>query len=533
MTMWSPPIALSKQEEMLMKRLTRVRALFGFLRRQRHVLFDASMQTQLVDMYRQTGAGDPPHPPALMAMVLLLQGYVGASDAEAVELSVVDLRWQMVLGCLGASTPPFSQGALQAFRERLIAHDMDRVLLERTVALVREGVATEADRKALSKALRVAVDSRPLSGAGRVEDTINLLGHAARSIVRLVSKLTEREPEAICREAGIPILLADSVKAALDIDWSDAGQKAAAIEVVERQVSSLQRWVDRHLDDAVHRPLAPYIQALTRVREQDLEPNERGGIRIRHGVAPDRRISIEDAEMRHGRKSKSKRFDGYKEHIARDLDLPLIVACAVTPANRPEEEGAPPIRDDLRLQGFTIAELHIDRAYVHSPVVDEVKRAGGSVLAKPWAIRAHRPGLFSKRDFKLDLRAKTITCPAGEVELFEPATTVEFDPEACGPCRLRATCTSAASGRGRTISIAGDEAQQRRFRRLQQTTSGRARLRERTQVEHALAHIAARKGDQARYVGTRKNLFDLRRAAAIQNLEAELRLSAQRLRDAA
>jgi hypothetical protein len=38
-------------------------------------------------------------------------------------------------------------------------------------------------------------------------------------------------------------------------------------------------------------------------------------------------------------------------------------------------------------------------------------------------------------------------------------------------------------------------------------------------VEHALAHIAARKGDQARYRGTRKNLFDLRRAATIQNLE--------------
>ena len=41
--------------------------------------------------------------------------------------------------------------------------------------------------------------------------------------------------------------------------------------------------------------------------------------------------------------SRSKRFDGYKEHIARDLDYPAIVACAVTPANRPEELGAVPI----------------------------------------------------------------------------------------------------------------------------------------------------------------------------------------------
>jgi transposase len=38
------------------------------------------------------------------------------------------------------------------------------------------------------------------------------------------------------------------------------------------------------------------------------------------GVAKDRRISIEDAEMRHGRKSRSALIDGYKRHLLRDLD---------------------------------------------------------------------------------------------------------------------------------------------------------------------------------------------------------------------
>src|SRR5262245_41036907 len=99
MERWSPPVELSRQEQVLMKRLTRVRALFGFLRQHRHELFDETFQEQLEGMYRTTGAGEAPHPPALMCMVTLLQGYVGASDAEAVELSVVDLRWQMVLGC--------------------------------------------------------------------------------------------------------------------------------------------------------------------------------------------------------------------------------------------------------------------------------------------------------------------------------------------------------------------------------------------------------------------------------------------------
>ncbi len=525
MQRWTPRVDLLPQEKMLMKRLTRVRALFGFLRLHRHELLDDAFQTELEGMYRATGAGEEPHPPALLCMVVLLQGYVGASDAEAVELSLVDLRWQMVLDCLGASSPPFSQGGLQAFRERMIAHDMDRVLLDRTVALVRSGAMTEAEGRSVSKALRAAIDSRPLAGAGRVEDTINLLGHAARSIVQLVSKLTELDSAEICRKAGIPLLLASSIKAGLDIDWSDPKQKAMAVEVVERQVSSLQRWVDRHLDDVVCEPLRPYIDAIVQVRAQDLEDCPGGGTRIRQGVAPDRRISVCDSEMRHGRKSRSKRFDGYKEHIARDLDFPAIVACAVTPANRPEELGAVPIAEDIRRQRFRLVELHIDRAYVNSPVVDDVFASGGTVFAKPWGRRAHRPGLFTKGDFKIDLRAKTITCPAGEVESFEPGDTVEFDPEACGACPLRSKCTQAASGSGRTVSIAADEARQRKYRKLQQTGRGRALLRRRTAVEHALAHIAARKGHRARYVGVRRNLFDLRRAAAIQNLEGLQRLA--------
>ena len=522
MERWSPRTELSKKEQFIMKRLNRVRALFGFLRLNRHVLFDDAFQDQLEGMYRQTGAGDVPIPPAMMCMALLLQGYVGASDAEAVELTMMDLRWQMALDCIGADEPPFSQGALSAFRERMVEHEMDRVLLERTVALVRDGVATKGEGQQLSKAVRVAIDSRPLIGAGRVEDTINLLGHAAKKIVELVSKLLDVGYEDVCRNAGIPVLLGSSVKAALDIDWSNPQQKATAVEIVERQVSSLHRWVERNLDDYETRPLQRFIDAITTVRDQDLEFTKDGRASIRQdSVAPDRRISIEDEEMRHGRKSRSKRFDGYKEHIARDLDAPAILACAVTPANRPEEEGARPIADDIERQGLLVQEAHIDRAYVNSPVMAEILKRKGQVFARPWALRPARPGMFSKADFTINLRDRTVTCPAGEVESFEPGgDTVHFDPEVCGACAARASCTLASSGKGRSVSISADEAQQRKYRKLQTSPSGRIALRARVAVEHSLAHIAARKGRKARYLGVRKNLFDLRRASAIQNLEA-------------
>ena len=92
MERWKPDCEYSEQELFLKRRLKRVRKLFAFLRDERMALFDDAFQAELESMYRQTGAGKAPVPPALMAMAVLLQGYVGCSDAEAVELSVVDLR---------------------------------------------------------------------------------------------------------------------------------------------------------------------------------------------------------------------------------------------------------------------------------------------------------------------------------------------------------------------------------------------------------------------------------------------------------
>jgi len=86
---------------------------------------------------------------------------------------------------LGEEEAPFSQGVLSPFRDRLIAHEMDRRLLERTVELARR--TGGFDPKKLPKTLRLAVDSRPLIGAGRVEDTFNLLGRAARQLLTSVA----------------------------------------------------------------------------------------------------------------------------------------------------------------------------------------------------------------------------------------------------------------------------------------------------------------------------------------------------------
>jgi hypothetical protein len=532
MQRWNPPVRCSARETGLLKLAGKSRKLLVFLRERRHEVFDEGFQAELESMYRDTGQGEEPQPPALLCMAMLLQGYLQVSDAEAVRLSATDACWRMVLGTLPekGDKPAFSQGGLQQFRERMVHHDMDRRLLERTVEVAKHSRAF--DWKKLPKTLRVAVDSRPLVGAGRVEDTINLLGHAGRKIVESVAAELETSFEEVCRRAVVPLLLASSVKAGLDIDWNEADAKEEALNRLWMQLERLCAWVHKQrLDEADDSPLGRYLKALSQVREQDLETVPGGRVRLQQGVAGDRRISIEDADMRHGRKSKSKRFDGYKQHVSTHVDAELVLACAVTPANRPEEEAAPALSEDLNKMGLCPHELQIDRAYINSVLVEQVIERGGTVVSRPWKGNNGKTGLFGKRDFKINVRDGTITCPAGQVERFEPGQEVQFDPDVCGACPLRSQCTKAAAGRGRTVTMRDDEALQKKLRQLQATRAGRIRLRERVGVEHNLAHLANRQGPRARYLGIRKNLFDLRRLAVVQNLEAVARR--ERLRAAA
>lgn len=141
--------------------------MFVFLRHHRHEIFDGAFQEELAALYAPSLRGHPPISPAQLALATLLQAYTGVSDDEVIEAMLMDRRWQLVLDCLDTDQAPFSKGTFVAFRKRLIDAQMDRRLIERTIELANhtQGVGP--------RALRAALDSSPLWGAGRVEDTFN------------------------------------------------------------------------------------------------------------------------------------------------------------------------------------------------------------------------------------------------------------------------------------------------------------------------------------------------------------------------
>ena len=504
---WRPPVEPSAAELAVMKAVRRAK-LFVFLRQHRHELFDERFQAELAETYVDSPKGQPPVPPAQLALATIVQAYTKVSDDEVIEAAVMDRRWQLVLDCMGAEQPPFSKGTLVGFRKRLIEGDLDRRLIERTVQVAA------GTRGFGAAALRAALDSSPLWGAGRVEDTFNLMGHALRKALGVIAVLQGWGQAAgtavIAEQAGVPQLAASSLKAALDLDWEDPAARGQALAQVLGLLEQVQAFAAGW---AGEQAAATAVAAARQVRDQDADLS--GPVpALRHGVAKDRRISIEDSQMRHGRKSRSVLFDGYKRHVLRDLDTGLIPAVGITAANVPEASVTGDIAADLEAAGRQLAELHIDRAYLSSALVRD-RGPDLQIFCKAWRVR-NTGGRFTKDQFTLDFAAGQLTCPAGLAMPFQPGKTVRFPKHTCAACPLRERCTTSSTGR--SVAIHPDEALLAELRQRQQTPQGRAKLRERVAVEHTLAHIGHWQGRRARYLGTRKNLFDLRRAAVVHNL---------------
>lgn len=520
-TFWQPPVEPSAGEQTIIKRIPRAK-LFVFLRQHRHELFDETFQEELAGLYQDSPLGQPPIAPAQLALATILQAYVGISDDEVIEATIMDRRWQLVLDCLDGTDSPFSKGTLVAFRKRLIEAQMDRRLIERTIEVAA------ATRAFGSRSLRAALDSSPLWGASRVEDTYNPLGHALRKALSVIARQQGRGLADVASEAGATLVSGSSLKAALDLDWDNPTERGQALSIVLGVLTAVEAWMGTHPEGSEAPEVQQSMATAEQVKQQDVQVTEAGTAELRKGVAKDRRISVEDAQMRHGRKSRSIRVDGYKRHVLRDLDTGLVRAVGLTPANVAEATVTEAIRADLAGQQVELSELHIDRAYLSSTWVRD-RSAHLAVYCKAWPVR--NGNRFLKTAFHLDWEHLLIQCPNRVALPFEPGSVVHFPTETCAACPLRERCTTSA--RGRSVSIHPDEALLCELRQRQLTDMGRAKLRERVAVEHALAHIGRWQGRRARYRGLRKNLFDLRRTAVVHNLHVIARLPEQSQAEAA
>ena len=515
---WNPSLDLSEREEAILK-LCRKQKLWSFFRLHRHTLLDEEVRGAIAAMYDSSGRGLAVCPERL-ALAMLLQVTFHVPDHEVPTLTAVDSRWRLVLDALDHDDdePLFSQGSVFHFRTRARENGLMRTLLDKTVALARETRAF-SDRR-----LRAMIDSSPLLGAGRVEDTFNLIGRALRSLVEVAAGEADRTADDVAKQLSLTVVSASSVKAALDVDWRQPEARNDALNALLEQVERVKGWLEQQFSTVAlaQPPLSDAITLVDELVDQDTEPDPdptapSGRKRIKEGGA-DRRNSIHDADQRHGRKTKTKQFVGYKRHVSMSADVTgLVLGVRVLAANVREHEAAAPLLEELETKGYEIDELHVDRGYLPADAVHERARAGMKVVSKP-PTPSRRQGRLGKADFDIDVEAGTATCPDGTtvpIRRTKSGLCATVPRSVCRECHLAPSCLPPKGQK--KIAIHRDEELYQRWTRELATVGGRAARRERVAVEHGLARFGEVQGRRARYRGLGKNQFHAETCAVVVN----------------
>ena len=456
--------------------------------------------------------GRPSVPPSLLALATLLQHEAGVSDEEAINRTAYDLRWAAVLA-REAGQPLCAKSTFQLFRAHLVLHPQVKTIFEASLK--------EAKRTGLLKGepLKIALDTKPIRGRGAVQDTFNLLASGIRQLGRALSQQQGQKPDDFFAGNGLDRYTHDSVKGNADLDWSDENAKNALLTQIVADAKCLLALATSPLPQV--REAALLLERLL-LQDVEVKKSDDGSeeAHIKEGTAKGRMPSATDPEVRHGRKSASKRFNGHKADVAVDQESQLIVAFEVIAGDAGDASGALALVAQAEENtGLPVIQTSADCAYGGGPTRAEFAEAGRELLAKV-PREVSRNGLFVKSDFDIDLDQDRVTCPAGKT-----ATTFATSPTgaktftfgaSCADCPLRSACTTSQSGR--SVSVHPQEARLREARAYQKTPEGKARLRQRVVVEHRLARLGQLGIGQARYRSRLKTRFQLMLAASLANL---------------
>ncbi len=378
---------------------------YGFLALHREELFH---DEDFAGLYCPDN-GRPSVSPSLLATALLLQTYEGVSDEEAKQRADFDLRWKVALGT-DLEERPFAKSTLQLFRAHLILHDGVRVIFQSSLQFARQTGYFH------SRKLKLVLDTSYILGRGAVKDTYNLLADGIKELIQALAVAVGGEPEQWAAGHDLARFFGTSLKGEAGIDWDDPKAREVFLRGVVADADRLLHIARETLeripsDDPDRQRLGEAAALLSQLLLQDIERGA-DGAHLKQGVSPDRIVSVHDPEMRHGRKSASRRFDGHKGAIAVDAESQLIAAADVLPGNAQDHERALELVEQAEANAdASVVETVADCAYGDSETRQAFVDAERKLVAKVMDRRGRAQ--LPKEEFRIDLETMTCVCPAG------------------------------------------------------------------------------------------------------------------------
>ena len=482
----------------------------------------------------------------LMTLIILRWTEEGMSRLASVKQARRNTTWRAAMGlAVGGPTP--DEKTVREFESFLRERHPDAGVVR--YHLIHEHLIRVClDAGIVQDHAVWSMDSTPMWCYGAVLDTIRLLGDGLRSLGRMWIKVTGDSEAQLSGVWSLALLKAKSTKGAFVIDWRDARSRSGVVTDLAQQVLR----VGEFLDSAIHRVkrtkrkrLLKRCLLLLKVIRDDLKQDKQGDWSIARHVSRDRLVSLTDPEARHGRKSKSKTFKGFKLHILGDVVSGLIISLSVTRGNAHDSGPAPQMIGQAAALHSKIKLVLADTAYGAATFRREVQEhLGVKVLAPPPTGNSRSKKAYSKNDFAVDFKKWTATCPRGiqtdDVKWGpysgQPRISARFvwPQEKCSQCPLQDECPKVNSRHG--IRLHPDEEALRAFREEWKDPQVRAQYRVRSQCERLVnqmtRHGARRARSwglpaatfQASVIALRCNLGLLAKALAAQD-ECHVRLA--------
>lgn len=475
--------------------------------------------------------GRPCTSPCLLTKVLLLQMHDRCSDEEAVDRARWDARWAAALGTrIGERS--FAKSTLQLHRARIHLSEMGQRLLDISVQEARRAGILK------SKKIKVALDTTPVFGRGALKDTYNLVADGIKAVAGELARASGERPQEWAARHDLSRYWRGSVKGQADIDWSQEKERRAFLGALVADVNRVLVFADRALaqmspEDPQARAIRQASDLLRQLVEQDVDRSAQEP-RLKEGVARDRVLSVTDPEMRHGHKSASRRFDGYKLALAVEPVSQIITALKTLPANAPDSRDALDlVKASENTTGAPVEKAIGDCAYGDGATRCAFARENRTLVAKLPSPPRDEP--CHKACFHIDLVNGRVTCPAGHTTTdfdyvtprkaagaIGPRPAVKrfrFPAELCGACPLASRCLQEKNKQGgRVVTLHPQEHLLQEARAYQKTEAFRQDQLDRQTVEHRIARLCQLGIRQSRYFGRAKTELQCVLTAVVANL---------------
>jgi hypothetical protein len=460
--------------------------------------------------------GRPSLPPSLMNGVSLLQFYDNVSDEEAVARTKFDMRWKVALD-LPLDFPGFHPTTLTKYRNRVVENEQERYAFDRFITVAR-AAGFIPDRVTL------LTDTTSVKGAGAVQDTYTLLRKGMRKLLKAAGFHLPNKRQGFSRQVQALLERYVDRDCKADIDWADPQQRAAELQVLFEDAEAVLELVtcEAQTDDEVR-----YLGwLLTKILGDDLVVDDQGQAQIGQGTATDRTISITDPEMRHGRKSEARLFNGFKASVSTDQHSELILDIADVTASGSDGAHLLPIIKRVEAQtGVTVERVIGDGAYGSGKNRAACDNYPGHAVDLVSPLAQPSDPEVDKSAFDIDLDTLTATCPQGHTVTGQRAGKQDgqqlwlfaFPRATCEACPLFKRCVRSKKT-GRTVRTRAYETFLQAARLRQQTEEFDLLYRLRAAVERKIAELAQHGLRETRYLGEPKRQLQRLWTGAAMNL---------------